>query len=72
MSMQDIRENYKVPAKRGARIEFHDPTALFIMGFLYSPKKGTIVASRGQYIRVRFDGEQIIRTLHPKSCVRYL
>lgn len=72
MSMKYIRDNYRVPAKRGARIEYTDSTALFIMGFLYQPKRGTIVRSRGQYIRVRFDGETMIRTLHPKCNVRYL
>lgn len=72
MSMQYIRDNYRVPAKRGARIEYTDSTALFIMGFLYQPRRGTIVAAKGQYIRVRFDNETIIRTLHPKCNVRYL
>lgn len=71
MSMEYIRKTYNVPAKRGARIEYTDETGKFIMGFLYQPKRGTIVRSRGQYIRVRFDGETLVRTLHPKS-VRYL
>lgn len=70
--MKWIRDNYNVPAKRGARIEYNDSTALFIMGFLYKTKRGTIVASRGQYIRVRFDNETIIRTLHPKCNVKYI
>ena len=70
--MEYIRKTYRVPAKRGARIEFFDSTALFIMGFLYSPRRGTIVAARNGYIRVRFDHENCIRTLHPKSCVKYL
>ena len=72
MSLQYIRDNYNVPAKRGARIEYSDATALFIRGFLYSPKKGTIVGAKGQYLRVRFDNETNIVTLHPKSCIKYL
>ena len=70
--MQWIRDNYNVPAKRGARIEFTDSTALFIMGFLYQPRRGTVVAARGGYLRVRFDNEKFIRNLHPKCNVRYL
>ena len=71
--MAYIRETYKVPAKRGGRIEFSgDETAKFIMGFLYQPKRGTIVSARGGYIRVRFDGYTTWRALHPTWKVRYL
>ena len=45
MSLQYIRDNYRVPAKRGGRIEYTDKTALFIRGFTYSPKRGTIVGA---------------------------
>jgi hypothetical protein len=71
--MEYIRKTYNVPAKRGARIEFTgDSLAKFIYGFLYKGKKGTIVAARGGYIRVRFDGQIDIKTLHPTWEVRYL
>ena len=72
-NMAYIRNYYKVPAKRGARIEWSgDEMAKFIRGFLYIPKKGTIVAARGGYLRVRFDNEQHIVTLHPTWKVKYL
>lgn len=59
--MAYIRDYYKVPAKRGARIRFRDAY------------DGVIVGSRGQYLRVRFDWEPLtIQTLHPTWCVTYL
>lgn len=73
MSMKYIRDNYKVPAKRGARIEWDgDEMTKFIQGFLYRPKRGTIVATCGEYLRVRFDYQAHIVTLHPTWKVRYL
>jgi len=73
MSMQSIRDYYKVPAKRGARIEFTgDSLGKFIYGFLYKGKKGTITGSYRNYLRVRFDSESDIKTLHPTWEVRYL
>ena len=70
--MDYIRRTYGVPARRGARL-------LFIGG---NPdqegdakgrrQSGTIVGSRGQYLRVRMDGEARIRTLHPTWRVEYL
>jgi hypothetical protein len=60
-----IRERYGVPAKRGARIRFSPPSRWF--------GEGTIVASAGQYLRVRFDGAPwMIQTVHPTWCVEYL
>lgn len=71
--MQYIRDTYKVPAKRGARIEYSgDETEKFLKGFLYKPRKGTVVAAKGNYLRVRFDGKREIATLHPTWKVRYL
>jgi hypothetical protein len=74
MSMAYIREYYGVPAKRGARILYDgDSLAKFIMGFMYHPKPGTVVAAKGNYIRVRFDSNpKEIVTLHPTWNVRYL
>lgn len=72
--MEYIRKYYKVPAKRGARVEFYDDTYHFIYGFLVNEKrkKGTIVAARGGYLRVRFDYQKHIVTLHPTWKVKYL
>jgi hypothetical protein len=71
--MEYIRKTYNVPAKRGARIEFSgDETAKFIQGFLYQPKRGTIVSARGGYIRVKFDGYDTWRALHPTWRIKYV
>lgn len=70
--MKWIRDNYHVPAKRGARISYDDDISKFIRGFLWKRKTGTIVAARGGYIRVRFDHENYITTLHPTWRVKYL
>ena len=56
MSMQHIRDYYGVPAKRGARVKYtwRNPGRL-----------GTVVGSRSQYLRVRFDDEpKRIETVH--------
>jgi len=71
--MEYIRKTYNVPAKRGARIEWDgDETAKFIRGFLYSPRRGTIVSARDGYLRVRFDNEKTVKILHPTWRVKYL
>ena len=65
MSMEYIRKAYRVPAKRGARIEFTDT-----FGKVH---EGRIVGSRGCYLRA--DMPTIrggVVTLHPTSNVRYL
>jgi hypothetical protein len=73
MSMKYIRQYYGVPAKRGARIEYSgDETSKFIQGFLFQPKKGTIVGAQDQYLRVRFDGSTRIETVHATWKVKYL
>jgi len=61
MSMQAIRDYYKVPAKRGGRV------------FLtLSGKYGTIVSARGHYLRIRCDGESKSSVYHPQWQVSYL
>ena len=65
MSMEYIRVNYGVPAKRGGRVEFRGAA---IGGVL----AGVIVGSRGQYIRVRMDRTGLIWTLHPTSDLIYV
>ena len=68
MSMQWIREQYRVPAKRGARIAF---TCCSTCGL----RLGTIVATSGPYLRVRFDedhGAGRPVSIHPTWNVDYL
>lgn len=54
--MQSIRDTHGVPAKRGARVEYH--------GGL-DPVTGTVTSADGQYLRVRLDGEKRSRRFHP-------
>ena len=61
--MDYIRRTYNVPAKRGGRVQF--TSAEFAV-------RGTIVGSRGQYIRVRWDESGAVQTLHPKWNIVYL
>jgi hypothetical protein len=63
MSMQVIRGWYNVPAKRGARIRYTGEK---------SPQLGTIVASKGSYIRIRMDGEKRAESYHPTWEIEYL
>jgi len=72
MSMQYIRDYYKVPAKRGARIHWTGGDTFLSPAIKDGHVDGTIVASKGQYIRVRFDGCKRIHTLHPTWKVEYL
>lgn len=66
MSMAYIRERYQVPARRGARIRWAGAAE---SGYT----DGTIVAARGQYLRVRFDRDpSVLLTLHPTRKVEYL
>lgn len=63
MSMDYIRHSYGVPARRGGRVTWlnaHD-----------KQMTGTIVGTRGHYLRVRFDGEVRAKTLHPTWQVGY-
>lgn len=63
MSMEYIRRMYNVPAKRGMRVRFVGPCVQF---------DGTIVSSRGGYLRVRSDDNNWVYTLHPAWNVQYL
>ena len=63
MTMQYIRDAYKVPARRGARVEFN--------GHAY-PKVGTITGSMDARICVRMDGEKHTGIYHPTWRMRYL
>ena len=60
--MNYIRNYYGVPAKRGARIYY-----------THAKKYGTIVGSKGAYLRIRMDGEGGAGGLyHPTWCIQYL
>lgn len=67
MSIQWIRDNYGVPAKRGGRVEYtpcegsKDGVAL-----------GTIVGTSGQYLKIRLDGDKTSFSYHPTWQLRYL
>jgi hypothetical protein len=57
--MEYIRTYYGVNAKRGGRI-------------VYKNKSGTIVGSKGPYLRIRLDGEKKIGNYHPTYEITYL
>lgn len=60
MSMEYIRRYYGVPARRGARVKA-------------SGEAGTIVASKGCYLRIRFDGRPYGRVnFHPTWEMEYV
>ena len=67
MSMDYIRRTYSVPARRGARIAY---TGSPLLGRAL----GTIVGSRGGYLRVKMDDghPKSLITMHPTSCVEYI
>jgi len=62
MSMEYIRNYYKVPAKRGGKIIFDYP----------DPRIGVITSAQGHYIRVRFPEHKHSLILHPTWKVEYL
>jgi hypothetical protein len=63
--MEYIRKTYRVPAKRGMRIEFSgNPHRGKLLG--------TIVGEANQYLRVKIDGEDRTWTLHPTWEMRYI
>lgn len=63
MTMEWVRRNYRVPAKRGGRVRFCGNE---------EPIEGTIT-SASHYLRVRPDGQPRRRLLlHPTWCVEYL
>ena len=57
--MEYIRNYYKVPAKRGAKIQ-------------YKGQNGTIVGALNGCLRVRLEGEKKIKTYHPTWEIKYL
>ena len=61
--MRQIRRTYGVPAKRGGRISFTNAA---------KAAQGTIVGSRGHYLRVRFDESGVTHSMDPAWMVVYL
>lgn len=57
--MNYIRNHYNVPAKRGGRVR-------------YNGKPGVITGTRGQYLRIRLDGEKRAGNYHPTWRIEYL
>lgn len=62
-TMDYIRKQYGVHAKRGGRVEFSGGGV---------SRQGVILGSKGPYLRVRFDGESRVNLLHPTWELRYL
>lgn len=60
-----IRNYYKVPAKKGQRVE------ITVRGVL---RRGAISGAHNQYIKVKFDGDKkpFPGVFHPTDGVRYL
>ena len=59
MSMKWIRKHYNVPAKRGMEV-------------IAQRRHGIIVGSKGEYLRVRIDGEKNIISFHPTHEMKYI
>lgn len=63
MSMQYIRDYYRVPAKRGGRVEYTGGG---------KATTGTITGTSGARLRVRMDGDTAAGNYHPTWAMRYL
>jgi len=61
VSLDYIRNHYRVSAEKGTRVWFK-----------YADRKGTIVGTSGAYISVLFDGDDEPRQLHPTWQLEYL
>jgi hypothetical protein len=64
MSMEYIRNYYRVPAKRGARVEYNDGA-----GYV---RQGVIASARNGRLMVRLDGDKHPYPFHPTCDLRYL
>lgn len=66
MSLEYIRTTYRVPATRGARVQYDggDPDEC--------PKLGTITGSRGAHLRIKMDGNRRSGIYHPTWSMTYL
>lgn len=64
MSLEYIRNYYKVPAEIGRRVEYTSETGT---------KQGVIVGAWNQYIQIHFDGEKKpAGVFHPTWKMKYL
>jgi hypothetical protein len=64
MSLDWIRRNYLVPARRGARVAY-DAT----MG---APRHGKVVGARQQYLKILMDGDAKPGLYHPTWMIRFI
>lgn len=63
MSLAWVRKHYRVPAKRGGRVEYAGET---------KPQLGTICGASGSHLSVRLDGVKHSMPFHPTWKLRYL
>lgn len=63
MSMDYIRDTYRVPAQVGGRVLYTGDEP---------PRHGTITGTRNQYLAIRLDGEKAPRSYHPTWELTYL
>ena len=63
MSIEWVRKTYRVPAKRGGRVE--------CMGEK-TPQLGTICGASGGHLSIRLDGVKHTMPFHPTWKLRYL
>jgi hypothetical protein len=63
MSIEWIRKTYKVPAKRGGRVEYSGD---------HPPQLGTICGASGGHLSIRLDGVKHTMPFHPTWKLRYL
>lgn len=63
MTIAWVRKTYRVPAKRGGRVEYTGGNV---------PQFGTICGSRGSHLNIRIDGIKHTLLFHPTWKLRYL
>lgn len=63
MTLDWIRKNYRVPAKRGGRVEYTGNGR---------PELGTICGANGSRLSIRLDGVRHAMPFHPRWRLRYL
>lgn len=63
MSLADIRTAYRVPAKRGGRVEYTGTG---------KPQFGTITGADGAHLIIKIDGAKCAGRFHPTWELRYL
>lgn len=63
MSLDYIRNHYRVPATEGARVKYTGGR---------KPRLGTIVGADGAYLLIRLDGQKSGHRYHPTWEITYL